>query len=449
MKIVKHKQACLALLSGLIISMSFSSCASDSNKQQETNTTQSSDTASSNASWVIAADSSYSSASASSVIESIPAGEEKGTATDPNQSKKEINDDPAEKNEDADIDASVLSYTYTRQDERSLSLSFTIPDSLGWDTEQISYRIDRTPLGEEDAPVCIAEESITFSEDAPVITVEDWFEEHEEVIYTYTLTVFPVGQEEKKIYSSIPASTILICVDPGHTYGENTMTEGEHRYCEGEFSLQVSEVLMESLKTDYGISTYSTRDPSLGGSLDHVISPRGEYAAGSDLFFSIHTNANNENANGFPTQMQPIGIMKTLVIANDKTRDSEIGMTIANAVGKRLSAVNYAMGIAETSEFETRTGSDCLEWTEVYNDSLGVNGTVVQRTEGGQEYYGVLLGSSTVGVKGMIVEHGFHTVDQMREAAQERDLAGAYGRADAAGIAEGFGIAASEEETAE
>ena len=40
----------------------------------------------------------------------------------------------------------------------------------------------------------------------------------------------------------------------------------------------------------------------------------------------------------------------------------------------------------------------------------------------------------------MIIEHGFHTVPKMREAAVGGELKERWARADAEGIAEGFGL---------
>ncbi len=345
------------------------------------------------------------------------------------------------------VDPSKLSFTFTRQSETAIALSFRISSDLITEESPIHYQITRKS-SDGSSETVIAEEEIPSTDILTEYTIVDEIGRHEETGYLYrlTLTAETLNQIDS-VYSEIPASTLLVCVDPGHTYGVNVMSEGEHWYCEGEFTLQVSEALIDVLHNDYGITAYSTRDPELNGSLDTLIYPRGEYAAGSDLFFSIHTNANNDNANGYPTQDQPIGITKTIVIANDVTRNSVIGMSIANSVGQNVSEVNYSMGLSETPDFDSVTGPDCIEWTDTYNDSLNTKGTVVQRTDAGEDYYGVLLGSSDVGVKGMIVEHSFHTVDAMREAAGNRDLAEAYARADAAGIAEGFGISVQSKAT--
>ncbi len=75
-----------------------------------------------------------------------------------------------------------------------------------------------------------------------------------------------------------------------------------------------------------------------------------------------------------------------------------------------------------------------------YNDQTDVEGTVCRRSGEHGDYYGVLRGAANVGVPGMIIEHGFHTVPEMRQMAAAGELAGAWARADAEGIAEGFGF---------
>ena len=80
-------------------------------------------------------------------------------------------------------------------------------------------------------------------------------------------------------------------------------------------------------------------------------------------------------------------------------------------------------------------------WDENINDSLNASGMTVCRLNAkGVDYYGVLKGSSNVGVPGMIIEHGFHSVPEMRVAAAGGNLDEAWAKADAYGIAFGFGF---------
>ena len=52
----------------------------------------------------------------------------------------------------------------------------------------------------------------------------------------------------------------------------------------------------------------------------------------------------------------------------------------------------------------------------------------------------MLRGASKVKVPGMIIEHGFHTVEEVRRLAMEEDLTQKWAEADAYGIAKGFGL---------
>ena len=49
-----------------------------------------------------------------------------------------------------------------------------------------------------------------------------------------------------------------------------------------------------------------------------------------------------------------------------------------------------------------------------------------------------LRGAADAGVPGMIIEHGFHTVPDMRQKATAGELAEAWAEADADGLAEGY-----------
>lgn len=253
---------------------------------------------------------------------------------------------------------------------------------------------------------------------------------------------------------TVLASNVIICIDPGHYEGSSVL-EGEniYGYTEGYFTLKVGLELKRVLKEQYGIDSYMTRESgtiTLGGytdgSLDSGhISLRGEYAADSDLFISLHTNANDEDANGYPTCEQPIAINKTIVIVNEIALQSDIAMCIANSAGSSLSDVNYRLGLSSTEGFATVSSGSVLEWTQDFNDGLAQRGTVCRRQGTNGDYYGVLRGAANVGVPGMIIEHGFHTVAEVRRSAMEDNLYEMWAAADASGIAAGFGFAARTE----
>lgn len=248
---------------------------------------------------------------------------------------------------------------------------------------------------------------------------------------------------------NIAASNILICMDPGHYAGQNAVNVDGIPYAEGDFTLELALELKTVLKESYGITAYLTRESgsvSIGGYTDGGldsghISLRGEYAEGSDLFLSLHTNANLEDANGYPTYAQPVEIMKPIVILNTAACESDTALAVGNAVGIRLARSSYELGIAMPDKFRSAAcAEEIIQWTDAWNDGVEEPGTLCRRLGEHGDYYGVLRGAANVGVPGMIIEHGFHTVPKMREAAAGGELKERWARADAEGIAEGFGL---------
>lgn len=258
-------------------------------------------------------------------------------------------------------------------------------------------------------------------------------------------------EQEKEVKVPGQAMDFRICIDPGHFENANILSFGDGTsYCEGNITIQIALKLQEILKEKYGIESYLTRDGghiSMGGYTDggldsSAISLRGEYANGADLFLSIHTNANLNNANGYGTCSQPIDINKPVILANMVARTDERALRIGNAIGKEIVKADVLAGIVTVNEFaENMDGNALLEWTDAYNDSLGEQGTICVRTsDSGEDYYGVLRGATTVGVPGFIIEHGHHTVPEVRNQILNGDLIEKWAEADAKGIAEGLGL---------
>lgn len=256
---------------------------------------------------------------------------------------------------------------------------------------------------------------------------------------------------EPKEGKAVLASNVMVCIDPGHFAGKNAAYSiDSFGYAEGDFTLEIALCLRDILKETYGIDSYMTRESGsiiLDGYRDQEldsghISLRGMYAASrqSNLFVSIHTNANNDQANGYDTWEQPTAINKTLVFLNQTAMESAEALKTANAIGVNLSRASYELGLSTVGEFRTVTEpSQLRQWTDGYNDSLNEMGTVVYRLNDGQDYYGVLRGAASEGIPGMIIEHGLHTIPEVRKTAGE-GLAQVWARADAYGIAYGFGF---------
>ena len=243
---------------------------------------------------------------------------------------------------------------------------------------------------------------------------------------------------------------LVVCIDAGHYKGCNPLSgKNMYGYDEGIVTLKIALQLREELKK-YGIDSYLTRETDnikIGGyknkTLDSGhISLRGEYAKKADLFVSLHTNANNSNANGYETCDQPVEINKTIVLINKVARNSSKFVKLAHEVGKAVTTANYEAGVSTTKKFTSvKKGKvKVKKWTDSYNDSLNKQGAVCYRFKSNGDYYGVLRGASNVKVPGMIIEHGFHTVEEVRRLAMEEDLTQKWAEADAYGIAKGFGL---------
>ena len=270
------------------------------------------------------------------------------------------------------------------------------------------------------------------------------------VKYEYRVDAYLKNGKQVK-GKSIFASNVLICIDPGHFQTKNAI-EGEdgYGYSESMAVLKLGLALRDSLKKNYGISSVLTRttesitidgftDKNLDGG---HISLRGEMAgrSGADLFISLHTNSNNSHANGYPTNSQPVTINKPLIILNSLAKENEICINIANKIGENLSVVNFNEGLAKSKEFDSVKKGSLSEWTVAKNDSITINGSVYYRMGENGDYYGVLRGANVAGVPGMIVEHGFHSVPEVRKKAMQSDLINKWVDADAKAIAAGFGF---------
>ncbi len=259
------------------------------------------------------------------------------------------------------------------------------------------------------------------------------------------------GSEETVPLEEVRDTGIVVCLDPGHFAGKNAVEgDASYGYAEGDFTLELGLKLRDVLWEEYGIRAYMTRETgsiSLHGYTDwgldgSFLALRGAYAAecGASLFISLHTNANLDYANGYDTLMQPVSITKPIIIANSLVCDSEKYIGMCNMIGSELAAASYGLGISTVPDFEPAQAGNIMEWTDAYNDSLDTRGTVVRRTGNGGDYYAVLKGAADAGVPGIIIEHGFHTVPEMRREAMEGNLAEIWARADARGIARGLGI---------
>ena len=273
--------------------------------------------------------------------------------------------------------------------------------------------------------------------------------------YEYRIEIVPYDYDNDNIQvehgKELIASNIKVCIDPGHFDVKREVADvDEYEYVEGIAMLEVGLKLKELLKTEYGIDASLTRETGtilIDGIMDDEldsshISLRGEYAKKEecDLYLSLHSNSNEENANDYPTYFQPIELNKTIIILNTTALDKERYISMAIEIGKQLSKTNFELGLSTTEAFREAHGHEIKEWTKEYNDSLNELGTILYRAGKKGDYYGVLRGASNVSIPGMIIEHGFHSIQNTRKAAKNNELYQEWAKADATGIAIGFGF---------
>lgn len=339
----------------------------------------------------------------------------------------------------------VKGLSFSRISDREIQLHW----SDQWNPYVQEYQIERCPAGTSDWKI-VGTVISNQIQNGDVISWTDTWADTSRLQYEYRVNV-KVSDSEKydgQDGESILVCNLIICIDPGHYGGRNAVQTGT-AYTEGDFTLRLAKKLAQKLQEEYGVSTILTRetaDISLGGftnyELDSAhISLRGEFAKGTDLFLSLHTNANQEGVNGYGTVEQPISINKPILILNKMACQDDKALGIANAVGKYLAQSSYQLGIASVEGFdEVKDETQIKNWTDEYNDQLHVKGTICQRMDLNEDYYGVLRGAASVGVPGMIIEHGFHTVPEMRQMAATGKLEESWTEVDAMGIAEGYGL---------
>lgn len=371
---------------------------------------------------------------------------QKGKKEDPKTYKKEELSDSRETEE-----ISISDIKFIRVSEKEIGITWSDQKNPYVDTY---YLMRRKPnenewqqLGQLQSNHNIQDRELTLTD----ILEEDTVQQYE---YRIDVSVTDTKKYKPVEGNSIYASNLLVCIDPGHFSGKNKIVnEDGSSYSEGDATLILAKNLEEKLRLGYGITcilTRTTGDITLGGytndSLDEGhISLRGSCAQGSDLFLSLHTNANQDNANGYATDEQSISINKTLVFVNAVAYEDNRMLRLANAVGSYLTEVNYDMQVSESDEFQSiETKEEAKRWSDEYNDQLNVPGTVCVRWGEHGDYYGVLRGAAMVNVPGLIIEHGFHTIPEVRKLALTGELLEKWAEADANGIAEGYELMKNE-----
>ena len=153
-----------------------------------------------------------------------------------------------------------------------------------------------------------------------------------------------------------------ICLDAGH-HGKQNRSDVVPEYYESDMNWKLHLLLKKYLE-EYGVEVITTR--SKQATVLGTIA-RGRKAKGCDLLLSLHSNAYSPESLDYPLVIVPL----------DGTGDE---------LGRKL--------------------TDCIASVMETNQP----GRIWKRKkDSGGEWYGVLQGTSAVGVTGLILEHSFHS----------------------------------------
>ncbi len=192
-----------------------------------------------------------------------------------------------------------------------------------------------------------------------------------------------------------------ICLDAGHTIGSNP-SPVDSAYREGTRMFDLQTYLKPALER-YGFEVICTRrriedNPSLY--------TRGTMAKGCDLLLSLHSNAVGNERND------------TVDYVRVYYPVSRRGQALAKALSE---AIASSMGTVQQPQFVVRWNS-----------------------AGSADYYGVIRYAAAAGVCSMILEHSFHTHPRATEWLLSDDNLRKLAEAEAAVIAEYYGMEESE-----
>jgi len=156
---------------------------------------------------------------------------------------------------------------------------------------------------------------------------------------------------------------IKICLDAGH-YGKYNQSPVVPEYYESDMAWKLHLKLKKYLE-EYGIKVITTRTKQ---KKDLGLTARGRTAKGCDLFLSIHSNAATKESVDYPVAFVPIN-------------------GSADKLGEQLAkCIEQIMKTKQSSRAESKKSE-----------------------KGNWDYYSVINGAVSVGVPGIILEHGFHT----------------------------------------
>jgi N-acetylmuramoyl-L-alanine amidase len=212
----------------------------------------------------------------------------------------------------------------------------------------------------------------------------------------------------------------IVCLDAGH-YGKYNQSPAVKTYYEAEMNWKLHHYLGSELES-YGIQVRKTR---VEQGKDLSLTARGRASEGSDLFLSLHSNAVGSNVD------ETVDYVRVYHLYDDKGTNVD---DQSKALAKLLAPV-----IADT--MQTKQGWNISTRKSTYD----TNGDGVMN----DNYYGVLNGARLVGTAGLILEHSFHTNTRATKWLLEDANLKKLAKAEAAVIAEYFGMTKTEDKPAE
>ena len=165
-----------------------------------------------------------------------------------------------------------------------------------------------------------------------------------------------------------------ICIDAGH-YGVYNPSPVERSYVEAQVMWKLHLMLKEQLEKQ-GFDVVVTRKNQ---AIDLPLGERGRMALGCVGFVSLHSNAADSPEPNWAVAMHFIEDSRTDLDEQSKALGDLLAKTVGDTMG-----VGYEIFSRVSSQDRDGDGRQ-------------------------DDYYGVLRGARSVGVPGVLLEHGFHT----------------------------------------
>ena len=171
-----------------------------------------------------------------------------------------------------------------------------------------------------------------------------------------------------------------VCIDVGH-YGKYNRCPNNPNYYESEVMWKLH-LLQKKYLEQLGIEVVTTRQDK---NVDLELTARGRMAKGCDLFISNHSNAVGGYMN------ENIDSVDVYHLVNDTTtKCDDVSSEFADMIAPEIADI---MGTKQGYRVLVKMAGGDRNNDGMINDN----------------YYGVLHGSRSVGVAGVIIEHSFHT----------------------------------------